>query len=60
MVRRNYDPLACVPPAMAVEENLKKAVETVRRLRILLKTARKIECSSVAIARKRREGASHA
>lgn len=43
MTKRNYDPLSCIPPATAVEENLKHAVETVRRLRVLLKTAKKIE-----------------
>lgn len=52
MTKRNYDPLSCIPPAAAVEENLKKAVETVRRLRVLLKTAKKIE-QPVPRARKR-------
>lgn len=40
---RPYNPLGCVPPAHVVEANLRLAQESVRQLKILLRTARGIE-----------------
>lgn len=41
--KQTYNPLGCVPPADVVETNLRQAQESVRQLKVLLKTARSIE-----------------
>ena len=46
MVRRETDPLDVIPTTRAVERWLAAAEERVRRLRILLSTAREIETDS--------------
>ena len=46
MARRETDPLDVIPTTRAVERWLTAAEERVRRLRILLSTAREIETDS--------------
>lgn len=45
---RPYDPLSLIPSAAAVEKRLAEARELVRRLEVVLKTARELEHEDIA------------
>jgi hypothetical protein len=41
--QKPYDPLDCIPSVEIIEQRLKDAESKARKLRVLLRTARKIE-----------------
>ncbi len=41
--RKQYNPLDCIPSAAAIREHLEQVEEEARRLRVVLKTAERIE-----------------
>lgn len=60
MPKKPYDPLSWVPSVAALETSVQKTEETLRRLRVLLDTARRIESSPQNGAANRRKGGEHA
>lgn len=46
MTKREYDPLSVIPSSDAVERRLQAILEQARKLKIVLKTAKKIEAET--------------